>query len=82
MDDILDSKTFITLKNKLEIEDKENRIIARAVITEKKKSGFGGMFGFGKKDEEPEPEKNEIKAIIFKRIGREKDIFSEARWLK
>lgn len=79
MDDILDSNTIITLKNKLEIEDKENRIIARAVVTEKKKKGFGGMFGFGNKKEEEEPEKNEIKAIVFKRIGREKDIFSEGR---
>ena len=86
IDGLLESQTIVKLKDKFEVEDITDNIIGRAVITETKKNlmaGLTNVFSFGKKKEEPEIviEKNEIKAIIFKRMDREKVIFCEGRFV-
>lgn len=83
-DDLLMSQTKIMLKGKYEIEDASNNIIGRVVVTEETKNlmnGITNIFSFGKKKEEPEVivEKNEIKAILFKRMGKDKMVFCEGR---
>lgn len=44
MDGLLESETVVTMKGKFEIHDMENKLIARAVITEKEKKSLGGFL--------------------------------------
>lgn len=79
---LMENNTQIKLKDKFEIEDISNHIIGRAVVTEEKSNlmdGLTNVFSFGSKKEKPKVviEKNEIKAIIFKRIGKDKFVFNE-----
>lgn len=81
----MESETIIKLKGIYEVEDLSNKIVGRAVVTEedsKLVEGLVNVFTFGLKKEEPKPviEKNEIQAIIFKRMGKEKMMFMEGRW--
>ncbi len=81
---LLESQTIVKIKDKFEIEDVTDGLIGRVVVTEDKKNlmnGITGVFSFGKKEKKPEVviEKNEIKAMIFKRMNKNKIVFCEGR---